>query len=115
MRLASCLLSALLLSCAAISHSTKDDYVLPFASADSVTLLQGYNGPYGHAGKVEFAYDFKMPIGTEVRAARSGVVEKTENRFEDATRKAGQENYIFVAHGDGTFARYYHLTKNGVL
>jgi murein DD-endopeptidase MepM/ murein hydrolase activator NlpD len=89
--------------------------VLPFPVGSSWLLLQGNNGPYGHEGKAAYAFDFQMPVGSKVIAARDGVVVKTEVRFEDGNRTPGQENFIFVAHGDGTFGRYYHLTKDGAL
>lgn len=56
-----------------------------------------------------------MPVGSPVTASRDGVVVSVEARFEDGNRTAGQENFIFVSHGDETFGRYYHLTKGGVL
>lgn len=90
-------------------------YLLPLASNTPSLLLQGYSGPYGHQGKIQYAYDFKMPIGTPIVAARKGVVLEVQSSHEDSTRTPGQENYIFIDHGDGTFGRYYHLTKNGVL
>ena len=94
-------------------RETETRYWLPYPVGTSWLLLQGNNGPWGHEGKLAFAYDFKMPIASQVMAARAGVVVKVEGRFEDANRTAGQENFIFVAHGDGTFGRYYHLTKDG--
>jgi murein DD-endopeptidase MepM/ murein hydrolase activator NlpD len=90
-------------------------YLLPYPVGTSCELLQGYNGPWGHDGKAAYAYDFKMPIGSPVTAARDGIVVKVEARFEDGNRTAGQENFMFIDHGDGTFGRYYHLTKDGVL
>lgn len=90
-------------------------YVLPFPVGATYELLQGYAGPWGHQGAAEFAYDFRMPIGTEVVAARAGVVARVEASFANATRKPGEENYVFVDHGDGTFARYYHLDRGGAL
>src|SRR5579864_7412120 len=113
----SLILVAALAGCAVHSHlkSKAAHYRLPFGPETSSELLQGYAGPYGHEGKIEFAYDFKMPIGTNVAAARDGVVVKTESKFEDNTKVPGEENYIFIAHGDKTFSRYYHLTKGGVL
>ena len=40
---------------------------------------------------------------------------KVEESFANATRKPGEENFVFVDHGDGTFARYYHLDRDGAL
>jgi murein DD-endopeptidase MepM/ murein hydrolase activator NlpD len=90
-------------------------YVLPFATGTSADLLQGYEGPWGHEGHAAFSYDFQMPIGSVVRAARGGEVVHVVEGNADATRKPGEENVLVVAHGDGTFARYYHLTRDGVL
>lgn len=88
---------------------------LPYAVGDSARLIQGNNGPYGHEGHAAYAFDFIMKIGTPVVAARAGVVVAIEEQFRDATRKAGEENFVIVHHGDSTFARYYHLTTDGAL
>jgi murein DD-endopeptidase MepM/ murein hydrolase activator NlpD len=90
-------------------------YVLPYPKGASYKLLQGYNGPWGHNGHAEFAYDFQMPIGSPVIAARSGEVVHLVEVHDNGTRKPGQENVVVIKHPDGTFARYYHLTKGGVL
>ena len=96
------------------ADGTSPSYVLPYAKDSSHKILQAFNGPYGHEGHAAFAYDFKMPIGTPVHAARSGKVVHVEARHKDATRKPGEENVVVIRHDDGTFARYYHLTQNGV-
>lgn len=95
--------------------STRARYLLPFPRGNEIKLLQGYNGPYGHKGAAEFAYDFQMPIGSPVLAARAGEVVKVVKNNNDATRVPGEENVVVIKHSDGTFARYYHLTKDGVL
>lgn len=56
-----------------------------------------------------------MPVGTPVRAARGGVVLLTEDRYEDGTRRPGEENYVNVLHADGSLAGYVHLTRGGAL
>lgn len=91
------------------------EYRLPFPVGDSAKLIQGNNGPWGHSGAAAFAYDFIMPIGRPVTAARAGVVVAVEERFQDRNRTPGQENFVVVRHDDGTFGRYYHLTADGVL
>jgi murein DD-endopeptidase MepM/ murein hydrolase activator NlpD len=90
------------------------EYLLPFPVGDSARLIQGPGGRWGHQGPIGFAYDFIRPIGSPVVASRSGRVVGVESRFVDGNRKPGEENYIFVAHGDSTFSRYYHLTRGGV-
>ncbi len=96
-------------------QSTEHTYLLPFPAGDSARLIQGPNGPYGHTGHAEWAWDFVMPVGSPVTAAKPGVVVTVEERFADFTRKAGEENFVIVSHDDSTFARYYHLTINGAL
>ncbi len=90
------------------------EYLLPYGQKASYKVLQGYNGPWGHEGHSAFAYDFQMPIGTPVHAARSGKVVHLEDSHSDSTRKAGEENVVIIRHDDGTYARYYHLTQKGV-
>jgi murein DD-endopeptidase MepM/ murein hydrolase activator NlpD len=89
--------------------------VLPYASGAGRKVLQGYKGPWGHQGLAEFSYDFEMPIGSPVVAARSGEVVHLVEHHKDGTRKPGEENVVVIKHADGSFARYYHLTTGGVL
>ena len=79
------------------------------------TYLQGYAGPWGHQGHAEFSYDFEMPVGSPVVASRSGEVVFLVEHHKDGTRKPGEENVVVIKHADGSFARYYHLTTDGVL
>ncbi|HET8669260.1 MAG TPA: M23 family metallopeptidase [Candidatus Saccharimonadales bacterium] len=97
------------------SNDSSAEYTLPFPKGASYKLLQGYNGPWGHKGHAEFAYDFQMPIGSSVIAARSGEVVHVVESYDNGTRKPGQENVVVIKHSDSTFARYYHLTKEGAL
>jgi len=90
-------------------------YLLPYPVGDSARLVQGNNGPYGHTGHAAYAFDFLRPIGSAVTAAKAGRVVAVENRYVDASRKPGEENFIVVQHADSTFGRYYHLTNNGAL
>jgi len=106
--------SALILSNIAPDKQT-DTYNLPFGKGTTSKLLQAYNGPYGHKDHSAFSYDFQMPIGTSVLAARGGEVVKVVENNSDSTRKPGEENVVVIKHADGSFARYYHLTKDGVL
>ena len=94
---------------------TTPRYQLPFPVGDSARLIQGNNGPYGHEGHAAYAFDFIMKIGSPVVAARGGSVVAIEERFPDATRKPGEENFVIVHHGDSTYSRYYHLTTDGAL
>lgn len=100
----------------AVSEVAHDEgYVLPLPVGDSARLIQGNNGPWGHSGAAAFAYDFVMPIGSAVTAARGGHVVATEGRYRDGNRAPGQENFVVIRHSDGSFGRYYHLTEGGAL
>ncbi len=90
-------------------------YDLPFRKGRSSTVYQGYNGSFSHQN--ENSLDFTMPEGTEVVAAREGLVIDLvkHNTIGCPTRNcADKANYITIMHPDGTFAHYYHLKQNGV-
>ena len=66
-----------------------------------------------------YAWDFDMPTGSVVEAARAGVV-----RFVGQDSNIGgvnwkedisQANYVVVDHGDGTSAAYLHVMYHGAL
>jgi murein DD-endopeptidase MepM/ murein hydrolase activator NlpD len=63
-----------------------------------------------HADRQHYAFDFVMPIGTPVWAAREGMVARVVDGF---TKGGGdpslQANHVAVLHPDGSFALYVHL------
>ena len=91
--------------------------MLPYPPGRSFVVGQGNctDGSHSPSSLVRFAYDFLMPIGTFVVAARDGTVLLVEERFTDGTRRDGEENYVNVTHDDGTIAAYVHLTRGGAL
>lgn len=97
-----------------LQYQDQGAYRLPYPRLPTRKLLQGNNGPYGHTGHAQFAFDFLMPIGSPILAARDGKVVATEAKFPDGTRVPGEENFVVVQHADSTFGRYYHLTQGGV-
>jgi len=91
-------------------------YVLPYPVGKSYYCVQAYCNPDGgHRDKV--AYDFKMPIGEEVTAARAGVVRKTRQDQPDLGNETdpGTHNHILIQHEDGTVTFYAHLKQNSLL
>lgn len=95
-------------------HDEDVPYRLPFKG--SYRLSQGFKGEFSHQGDSQFAVDFAMPEGTEVRAARDGVVAFVEEKFSEGgpNRKfLNKANLIILGHADGTIARYLHLQQNG--
>ena len=99
-------------------HDNRYLYALPFKRGTVRRVSQSYNGDFTHFGDSQYAVDFEMAQGSEVYAARGGVVIKIK---EDST-KGGETkdflhdaNYITIEHSDGTLATYAHLKYNGVL
>jgi len=94
-------------------------YLLPYNPTHNFTVMQGYRGSFSHQkGSInEFAYDFEMPVGTPVCAARGGIVIGV--RQDSDAGGASPEfklsaNYVMIRHSDGTYAEYLHLRKGGV-
>jgi murein DD-endopeptidase MepM/ murein hydrolase activator NlpD len=95
-------------------YDTSFIYDLPFQKGKNFTIYQGYNGTFSHQN--ENALDFKMPEGTEVLAARDGiVVQVIQNNTQSCPAEECKKynNYILIMHGDGTFAYYGHIKYNG--
>jgi len=61
-------------------------------------------------GPWAYAYDFLMPVGTPVVAARGGTVVWFTDGFGDTQGN----NALIIEHDDGTFSGYGHLRRNGV-
>lgn len=89
-------------------------YKLPWPSGNTWFCAQSNRGIVSHRGWEEFAYDFHMPVGSTVCAARAGTVTRSEVRHDRHGLRA-PNNSISIDHGDGTSARYLHLKKDGSL
>lgn len=88
-------------------------YPLPWRGGP-FRLSQGAEGQYSHFGpKNRYAMDIAMPVGTQIIAARSGVVVKIENSQSGrGTDPSG--NFVRVLHDDGTMGVYLHLKQGSV-
>lgn len=90
---------------------------LPFEKGKRVSVSQGHHGRTSHKGDAHYAVDFPVPEGTTITAARSGIVVGIKS---DSSKGCGddscsdQANYVYIDHGDGTTARYFHLKYDGV-
>ncbi len=88
-------------------------YALPFPAGDGYSILQSYCHDDG-SHETQLAYDFAMPIGSIVVAARGGiVVDVKEDVADDAHTR--HLNYVVVEHDDGTAGFYAHLQHEGTL
>jgi len=96
------------------THSQSATYYPPFASYKSFQVTQAFGGKFSHTDdQNKYAVDFAMPLGSEVHAARAGIVMSLENDFfkggtDKQTYKA-RANSIRVLHDDGSMAVYAHL------
>ena len=92
-------------------------YVLPWNIGEEYLVGQGNctTGSHNAKNNAQFGYDFAMPIGTTIVAARAGVVFQLEASFVDGNGANGGSNYLIIEHSDGSFAIYGHLTSMGVL
>ena len=105
--------------CSVFPDQFTSPYILPYQIGESFKA-------YPHAARTApssnsinpiqyYSLDIGMPIGTEIVASRDGEVFLVEEQFSDTDHTPGHENVVIVLHDDGTFARYFHLTKNGAL
>lgn len=85
-------------------------YELPFPAGKTVRILAGNGEGSTHQGDFFYSWDFLIPVGDIVCAARGGTVTQV---FESRSDRRGMG--ILINHGDGTHALYGHLMKGGIL
>ena len=99
-----------------IKDDTSYVYALPYEEGKTFRVIQGYFSPFTH--KERAALDFNMKRGTNITAAREGVVVRVK---EDGTKGGLKSKYrshgnnIVIQHADGSRAGYWHLQHNGAL
>ena len=79
-------------------------------------MIQGNcsNGTHIAALVNKYAYDFAMPVGTAVYAARGGTVFGVQQSNVDFNGVAAAANYVWVRHDDLSVGRYNNLQRNSV-
>ena len=96
----------------AYPDATTSPYKLPWPAGVTYLCCQSNRGIVSHRGWEEFAYDFSMPVGSDVCAARAGMVTLIEVSH-DGHGNSAPNNFIAIDHGDLTAAWYLHLKKDG--
>lgn len=91
--------------------SSSTEYFLPWEKGLTHFVSQGHRSFTTHRGLHEKAWDFVMPLGTKVVAAREGIVVDIEDSL---TGVGWRANSLKVQHPDGTIAIYAHIQKNSV-
>lgn len=92
-------------------------YILPYEEGKQYPMEQGYGGKFSHymEGRTH-ALDFTMEEGSKICAAREGVVvdvKEDSNKGGKTIKYKEFGNYITIYHGDGSFANYFHIQRNG--
>jgi len=93
-------------------------YGLPYPAGKGYLIYQGPGGSFSHnePGSLH-AVDFSLAVGSEIAAARAGVVigvtQKKPNNVEGETAPASMANEVSILHADGTIGVYAHLTTDG--
>ena len=102
-----------------VSHRSDGGYQAPFPVGLDFPITQAYPDSITHqTPDSQYAVDIAMPIGTEVLAARGGVViSVASDNYRGGLDKAldgPAANIIRIMHEDGTFTLYAHLNWNSI-
>ncbi len=87
-------------------------YKLPWKSGITRFVAQGNRSFTSHRGFHFYAWDFVMPTGTEVLAARDGIVFLVEDSFDGIGLNS---NVVAIKHEDGQSSHYAHIRHGGAL
>ncbi len=100
-------------------HRPQQPYRPPFAAATNHPITQAFPQVATHTTRdSQFAVDIAMPIGTDIMAARAGIVfDVAASNFSgglDPARDGPNANVVRILHDDGTYAIYAHLNTNSI-
>ncbi len=100
-------------------HEPQQPYRAPFAASTNHPITQAYPQVVTHITRdSQYAVDIAMPIGTDIMAAREGVVfDVAASNFSgglDPARHGPNANVVRILHDDGTYAIYAHLNTNSI-
>ena len=96
---------------AVFEDQASSPYVLPYPAGDGYSIIQSYCHDDG-SHENQLAYDFAMPVGSVVVAARGGVVVEVKEDVPD-DENSRHFNYVMIRHEDGTVGFYAHLQHLG--
>lgn len=100
-------------------HSPAYPYRVPVAVASNHRISQAYPDVMTHTYPDSYyAVDMAMPIGTDIFAARAGIVFSiASNNYRagaDEQRDGSAANVVRILHADGTYAIYAHLNRSTI-
>ena len=99
---------------AAYPDASTSPYRLPYPAGKTWLCVQSNRGIVSHREGERYAYDFAMPEGSEVCAAREGEVVAVVQHH-DGHGYRWPNNKVVVRHDDGTLGAYLHIRKDGSL
>ncbi len=102
--------------CGGYGAAGASPYTLPYPIGASYRVVQGNCSGYGHSGFWAYSYDFDMPVGSIVTAARGGTVYYAYSAARDdgPHDSTARPNLVLIRHDDSTVAVYSHLMHDGV-
>ena len=100
-------------------HQPDNNYRIPFSLGKYFPITQAYPDTATHKTIDSMhAVDIAMPIGTDVLAARDGVVfDIAADNYRgglNLSRDGQAANIVRILHDDGTFSLYAHLNWNSI-
>jgi murein DD-endopeptidase MepM/ murein hydrolase activator NlpD len=100
-------------------HDAEYLYRAPFVRGSDHQVTQAYPDTVTHTGSDSYqAVDIEMSVGTDVVAAREGIVfdiaSKNYRNGLDAQVDGPSANVVRILHDDGTYAIYAHLNTNSI-
>ena len=101
------------LTTAAFGAPAASPYALPWEVGESNLLTQSYCNAEG-SHHSQLAYDFVMPFGAAVLAARAGIVVEARDQFPDDGIHSQNFNLVIVQHPDGSGGIYAHLRQGSL-
>jgi len=98
---------------------SRADYRVPYSVGASFPITQTYPDSVTHLTRDSmYAVDIAMPVGTDIFAARDGIVfDVASTNFKggpDSGQYADLANLVRILHDDGTYAVYAHLNWNTI-
>ena len=105
-------------SCGTYPPQETSPFILPYKAGEACEVTQANctNNSHRKGTLGQFAYDIRMPIGTDIIAVRAGMVVAIQESFPNVTtvQKPGEENFVIIINSNGTQDRYFHLDQDGV-
>ncbi|GAB4196153.1 MAG: peptidoglycan DD-metalloendopeptidase family protein [Wenzhouxiangellaceae bacterium] len=92
---------------------TEQLYRIPIGRSGEYQITQSFRGTFSHSQQTSlYAVDIRMPVGTDIVAARAGTVFIARDHYQFGGKNEyflDKANLIKVLHEDGTYATYAHI------